>query len=94
MTATRTLTGTQKAALVIMNLSTEHAAVVMRQFSEQEAEEITAEGTPLIAIATMRNGAGAGTSTVHLNGMAAATYSENHSTARSPTPTATRSWRN
>ncbi|WP_210507504.1 FliG C-terminal domain-containing protein [Naasia sp. SYSU D00057] len=43
MTATRTLTGTQKAALVIMNLSTEHAAVVMRQFSEQEAEEITAE---------------------------------------------------
>lgn len=39
----RTLTGTQKAALVIMNLSTEAAATVMRQFSEQEAEEITAE---------------------------------------------------
>ncbi|MCU1438700.1 MAG: Flagellar motor switch protein FliG [Naasia sp.] len=42
-TGTRTLTGTQKAALVIMNLSTEAAATVMRQFSEQEAEEITAE---------------------------------------------------
>ncbi len=43
MNAPQTLTGTQKAALVLMNLSKEHAAVVMRQFSEQEAEEITAE---------------------------------------------------
>ncbi|MCU1570968.1 MAG: Flagellar motor switch protein FliG [Naasia sp.] len=43
MMATKTLTGTQKAALVIMNLSTEQAATVMRQFTEQEAEEIAAE---------------------------------------------------
>ena len=43
MIATKTLTGTQKAALVIMNLSTEQASTVMRQFNEQEAEEIAAE---------------------------------------------------
>jgi len=39
---------------------------------------IAAEGTPLIVIATMRNGAGANTSTVHMNGALAATYTENH----------------
>jgi flagellar motor switch protein FliG len=43
MNAPAKLSGTQKAALVLMNLTTERAAVVMRQFSEQEAEEITAE---------------------------------------------------
>ena len=43
MSAPAKLSGTQKAALVLMNLTTERAAVVMRQFSEQEAEEITAE---------------------------------------------------
>jgi hypothetical protein len=42
---------------------------------------ITAEATPLIVIATMRNGAGANTSSVHLNGMLAATYAENHSSS-------------
>src|SRR4051794_34308759 len=43
MIAPTKLSGTQKAALVLMNLTTERAAVVLRQFSEQEAEEITAE---------------------------------------------------
>jgi flagellar motor switch protein FliG len=33
----------QKAALVLMNMSTERAAVVLRSFGEAEAEEITAE---------------------------------------------------
>ncbi|MFC5502360.1 flagellar motor switch protein FliG [Lysinimonas soli] len=37
------LTGIQKAALVIMQLSQDHAAEVMRQFSEPEAEEIIGE---------------------------------------------------
>ena len=37
------LTGMQKVALVIMQLSQEHAAEVMRQFSESEAEEIIGE---------------------------------------------------
>ncbi|THG29672.1 flagellar motor switch protein FliG [Naasia lichenicola] len=41
--ATRALTGIQKAALVLMTMSTDKAAIVMRQFSEQEAEEISAE---------------------------------------------------
>jgi flagellar motor switch protein FliG len=39
----RAMTGTQKAALVVMQLSQERAAVIMRQFTETEAEEITAE---------------------------------------------------
>jgi flagellar motor switch protein FliG len=37
------LNGVQKVALVIMQLSQEHAAEVMRQFSESEAEEIIGE---------------------------------------------------
>lgn len=37
------MTGVQKAALVLMNLSTDRAAEVLRQFTEQEAEEIAAE---------------------------------------------------
>ncbi|MDH2443855.1 FliG C-terminal domain-containing protein [Amnibacterium sp. CER49] len=41
--AVRTLSGVQKAALVLMNMSTERAAVVLRSFGEAEAEEITAE---------------------------------------------------
>jgi len=41
--ATRALTGIQKAALVLMTMSTDKAAIVMRQFSDQEAEEISAE---------------------------------------------------
>jgi flagellar motor switch protein FliG len=41
--ATAGLTGVQKVALVIMQLSQEHAAEVMRQFSETEAEEIVGE---------------------------------------------------
>lgn len=41
--AVRSLSGMQKAALVLMNLSTERAAAVLRNFGEAEAEEITAE---------------------------------------------------
>jgi flagellar motor switch protein FliG len=41
--AVRSLSGVQKAALVLMNMSTERAAAVLRNFSPQEAEEITAE---------------------------------------------------
>jgi len=37
------LTGTQKVAVVLMNMSHERAAQVMREFSETEAEEIAAE---------------------------------------------------
>ncbi|WP_157156821.1 MULTISPECIES: flagellar motor switch protein FliG [unclassified Diaminobutyricimonas] len=37
------LTGTQKVAVVLMNMSNERAAQVMKQFSETEAEEIAAE---------------------------------------------------
>jgi flagellar motor switch protein FliG len=37
------LTGMQKAALVIMQLSQEHAAVIMREFNDTEAEEIVSE---------------------------------------------------
>ena len=40
---TRELSGVQKAALVLMNMSTERASAVLRTFSPQEAEEITAE---------------------------------------------------
>jgi flagellar motor switch protein FliG len=39
----RALTGMQKAALVIMQLSQEHAAVIMREFNDTEAEEIVSE---------------------------------------------------
>jgi flagellar motor switch protein FliG len=39
----RSLTGMQKAALVIMQLSQENAASIMREFSETEAEEIVGE---------------------------------------------------
>ena len=42
-TAVKELTGTQKAAVVLMNLAPAQAAEVMKQFSDQEAEEITAE---------------------------------------------------
>lgn len=38
-----TMTGMETAALVIMQMSQAHAAQVMRQFSEAEAEEIAAE---------------------------------------------------
>ncbi len=38
-----TMTGIETAALVIMQMSQGHAAQVMRQFSEAEAEEIAAE---------------------------------------------------
>lgn len=38
-----TMTGMEKAALVIMQMSHERAAQVMRQFSETEAEELAAE---------------------------------------------------
>src|SRR5665213_3586073 len=41
--ALRTLTGMQKAALVVMQLSQENAALIMREFSEAEAEEIVGE---------------------------------------------------
>ncbi|MCU1473809.1 FliG C-terminal domain-containing protein [Amnibacterium sp.] len=41
--AVRSLSGVQKAALVLMNMSTERAAAVLRNFSPDEAEEITAE---------------------------------------------------
>ncbi|MCX7522380.1 flagellar motor switch protein FliG [Microbacterium sp. STN6] len=40
---TTVLTGTQKVAVVLMNMSHERAAQVMREFSETEAEEIAAE---------------------------------------------------
>ncbi|MFD1722222.1 flagellar motor switch protein FliG [Amnibacterium endophyticum] len=40
---TRELTGVQKAALVLMNMSTERASAVLRTFGAEEAEEITAE---------------------------------------------------
>jgi len=41
--AVRSLSGIQKAALVLMNMSTERAAAVLRNFDPAEAEEITAE---------------------------------------------------
>lgn len=41
--AVRSLSGTQKAALVLVNMSTERAAAVLRNFDEREAVEITAE---------------------------------------------------
>lgn len=37
------LTGAQKAAIVLMNMDQQRAAQVMKQFSEEEADEITAE---------------------------------------------------
>ncbi|GAA1442118.1 flagellar motor switch protein FliG [Leifsonia poae] len=37
------LTGAQKAAVVLMNMDQQRAAQVMKQFSEEEADEITAE---------------------------------------------------
>jgi flagellar motor switch protein FliG len=37
------LTGTQKVAVVLMNMQQERAAEVMKQFSESEADEIAAE---------------------------------------------------
>lgn len=37
------LTGTQKAAVVLMNMDQQRAAQVMKQFTESEAEEIIAE---------------------------------------------------
>lgn len=40
---TTTMTGMETAALVIMQMSPAHAAQVLRQFSEEEAEEIAAE---------------------------------------------------
>jgi flagellar motor switch protein FliG len=43
MTATTTLTGTQKVAIVLMQMSPENAAKVMGHFSDSEAEEIAAE---------------------------------------------------
>lgn len=39
----RQLTGAQKVALILMQMETERAAEVMKQFSELEAEEISAE---------------------------------------------------
>lgn len=39
----RALTGAQKVALILMQMETERAAEVMKQFSELEAEEISAE---------------------------------------------------
>ncbi|MFD1213659.1 flagellar motor switch protein FliG [Arthrobacter sp. GCM10027362] len=41
--ALSTLTGTQKVAIVLMQMEPESAAQVMKQFSEAEAERITAE---------------------------------------------------
>lgn len=41
--ASRELTGIQKAALVLMNMSTERASAVLRTLEPAEAEEITAE---------------------------------------------------
>ena len=44
MKATDTpLTGTQRAAVVLMQMSPENAAKVMAQFTDTEAEEIAAE---------------------------------------------------
>jgi len=43
MSAPAILSGTQKVAVVLMNLDPIRAAEVMKQFSEAEAEEITAE---------------------------------------------------
>ncbi|MET0934331.1 MAG: flagellar motor switch protein FliG [Mycetocola sp.] len=44
MTPTATdLTGTQKVAVVLMNMERQQAALVMKQFSDAEAEEIAAE---------------------------------------------------
>jgi flagellar motor switch protein FliG len=40
---TRTLNGVQKAALVLMQMSQENAAAILREFTEVEAEEIVAE---------------------------------------------------
>jgi flagellar motor switch protein FliG len=37
------LTGTQKAAMVLMQMEQEHAAAVLKQMSEAEAEELVAE---------------------------------------------------
>ena len=37
------LTGAQKVAIVLMNMDQRHAAKVMKQFSEAESDEITAE---------------------------------------------------
>ncbi|MGJ4845450.1 flagellar motor switch protein FliG [Leifsonia sp. Le1] len=37
------LSGAQKAAIVLMNMDQQRAAQVMKQFSEEEADEITAE---------------------------------------------------
>jgi flagellar motor switch protein FliG len=51
--AVRSLSGVQKAALVLMNMNTERAAAVLRNFDPAEAEEITAE------MARMRVPAGA-----------------------------------
>lgn len=42
-TGTSVLTGTQKVAVVLMNMSHERAAQVLREFTEPEAEEIAAE---------------------------------------------------
>ncbi|WP_439691456.1 flagellar motor switch protein FliG [Curtobacterium sp. SP.BCo] len=39
----RALTGAQKVALILMQMETERAAEVMKQFTELEAEEISAE---------------------------------------------------
>lgn len=39
----RTLTGAQKVALILMQMETDRAAEVMKQFTEMEAEEISAE---------------------------------------------------
>jgi flagellar motor switch protein FliG len=41
--AVRSLSGTQKAALVLVNMSTDRAAAVLRNLDEDEALEITAE---------------------------------------------------
>jgi flagellar motor switch protein FliG len=41
--AATVLTGTQKVAVVLMNMEQQQAALVMKQFSDSEAEEITAE---------------------------------------------------
>lgn len=42
-TSAKSLTGTQKVAIVLMNLGQEHAAEVMKEFSELEAAAIIAE---------------------------------------------------
>ncbi|MDQ0737092.1 flagellar motor switch protein FliG [Arthrobacter agilis] len=43
MSAVRAVTGTQKAAMVLMQLDQDRAAEILRQLSEAEAEEIVAE---------------------------------------------------